>query len=277
MKLKPLTAAELPAATGLSQAVQWPHRLEDWQFVLALGQGVAAFSGERLVGTAMWWTYAHAVTRVGLVLVEPKVQRAGLGRLLMEALLDRIATPAIVLNATDAGAPLYRKLGFLETDAIIQHQGTIGPVPLALLRDGERLRPLGRNDTARLIACDAAAYGVPRARVLEALIEQAEAVVLDNAGETTGFAFCSRFGRGLVIGPVVARDRVAAKALIAHWAGSHAGTFVRIDVPASTGLSPWLDKLGLLRSDPATTMCRGTAPAPAGPAQTYALVTQALG
>ncbi len=34
----PMVAADLPAAAGLSRAVGWPHRLEDWQFAFQLGQ-----------------------------------------------------------------------------------------------------------------------------------------------------------------------------------------------------------------------------------------------
>ena len=277
LELTLLTATDLPAAVNLTHDVQWPHRLEDWQFVLALGQGLAATAGDRLVGTAMWWTYERAVTRIGMVLVDPQVQRAGIGRALMAGVLARIATPAIVLNATEVGEPLYRKLGFLRTATIVQHQGTSASLPLAALRAGERIRPLGRNETARLIACDAAAVGVPRTDLIEALIVHAEAVVLDDAGETAGFAFCRRFGRGLVIGPVVARDAQAAKALIAHWIGSHAGKFVRIDVPEDCNLSPWLDDLGLQRCDLVHTMCRGAPPTPTGPFRTFALVNQALG
>ena len=270
-------ATDLPAATELSRDVQWPHRLEDWQFVLALGQGLAAYAGDRLVGTAAWWTYEHAVTRIGMVLVDPKSQRAGIGGKLMRAVLDRITTPAIVLIATDAGEPLYRKLGFMATAAVNQHQGTAGAVPLASLRSGERIRPLGRNDTARLVELDAAAAGVQRPLVVAALIECGEAVVFDDAGEIGGFAFCRRFGRGLVIGPVVARDVAAAQALAAHWIGSHANKFLRIDVPDDTGLSPWLNELGLSRSSQVNTMCRGTPPIPASPFRVFALANQALG
>ena len=277
LKLAPLTAADLPAVVELTRDVQWPHRLEDWQFVLALGQGLAATAGDLLVGTAMWWTYGRAVTRIGMVLVDPKVQRAGIGSTLMSAVLERIETPTIVLNATEVGEPLYRKLGFLPMAAIVQHQGTTASVPLTALRVGERIRPLGRNETARLFACDVAATGVERSAVIEALVSDTEAVVLDDAGETAGFAFCRRFGRGLVIGPVVARDVQAAKALIAHWIGSHTSKFVRIDVPADSGLSPWLGDLGLAGSDPVNTMCRGPAPTAIGPFRTFALVNQALG
>ena len=196
LEFTPLGAADLPAATELSRAVQWPHRLEDWQFAFALGEGLAAHAAGRLVATAMRWNYERSVTRIGMVLVDPAAQRAGIGRALMDALLRRIAAPAILLNATEVGAPLYRNLGFIGTATIVQHQGTPASLPPALLRLGERIRPLGRNDNAHLVELDAAASGMRRPQVFEALLDVAEAVVLDDAGETAGFAFCRRFGRG---------------------------------------------------------------------------------
>ena len=33
-----MSEADLPAAHELSRAVAWPHRLEDWQFVLSVGE-----------------------------------------------------------------------------------------------------------------------------------------------------------------------------------------------------------------------------------------------
>jgi GNAT superfamily N-acetyltransferase len=139
LQLTPLRAADLPAATELSRDVQWPHRLEDWQFVLALGQRLVAYAGDRLVGAAMWWACEHAVTGIGMVLVDPKSQRTGIGRTLMGAVLDRIVTPAIVLNATDAGELLYRKLDFRSTAVINQHQGTSGAVGFAPANASGRL------------------------------------------------------------------------------------------------------------------------------------------
>ena len=109
------------------------------------------------------------------------------------------------------------------------------------------------------------------------MIENGEAVVLDDAGETVGFAFYRRFGRGYVIGPVVARDTASAKALIAHWIGSNAGMFIRIDVPGESGLSDWLEELGLARVDNALTMARGAPLKPAGGFHVFGLVNQALG
>jgi GNAT superfamily N-acetyltransferase len=272
-----MAARDLPAAQVLSHAVNWPHRLEDWQFVHSMGEGLVAYSGDQLVGTAMWWTYDRRIVRLGMVIVDPTIQRSGIGRALMLGTLDRITEPTVLLNATKQGEPLYRQLGFQGIGSIVQHQGTSLSVPPAPLRAGERIRPLDRNDPDRLIELDAVASGGRRDGVIAALIANGEAIVLDHAGETVGFAFCRRFGRGHLIGPVVARDTAGARALIAHWIGSNAGTLVRIDAPGESGLSDWLEELGLARVGAAVTMVRGAPPKLTGRFHVFGAVNQALG
>lgn len=78
-----MATRDLPAAQALSREVNWPHRLEDWQFVHSLGQGLVAYSGNQLVGTAMWWTFDSRIVRLGMVIVNPSLQRSGIGRALM--------------------------------------------------------------------------------------------------------------------------------------------------------------------------------------------------
>ena len=272
-----MATRDLPAAQVLSREVNWPHRLEDWQFVHSVGQGLVAYSGDQLVGTAMWWSFGDRIARLGMVIVSSTVQRSGIGRALMLNTLDRIADRTVLLSATNEGETLYRQLGFQSIGSLVQHQGASFSAPLVPLRAGERIRPLGRNDLARLVELDAAASGAPRASLIAALIENGEAVVLDDAGEMVGFAFYRRFGRGHVIGPVVARDTASAKALIAHWIGSNAGMFMRIDVPGEAGLSDWLEELGLARVGNALAMARGTPLQPAGEFHVFGLANQALG
>lgn len=275
--IEPLTAQDLPAAADLSRAVQWPHRLEDWQFVFTLGEGIAARQNGRLVGTAMRWTYDRKVARVGMVLVDPTIQRAGLGGKLMAALLSGVAAPAIVLNATEAGEPLYRRLGFTPSGGIVQHQGVPTSGPPVALQAGSAIRPFIPEDGADLGQLDTEAFGVARAPVIEALLRHGDVVVLDRGNRCTGFAFCRRFGRGHVIGPVAAADLASAQAMIAHWISHLANDFVRIDVPDDSGLSPWLDGLGLSRRDRANTMSLGAVPPNGTTVRTFALANQALG
>ena len=272
----PLSEADLPAAHALSQAVKWPHRLEDWRFVLSIGEGLGAFSDGRLIGVALSWRYGGAQSRVGMVIVDPALQRAGVGGRLMRMILERAATPSILLNATKEGEPLYRRLEFQPIGAIAQHQGVGVPMSEPLPGPDVILRRLQAADAAALIALDAAAVGAERAALIDALIAEGEAVVLQEAGAVTGFAFHRRFGRGGLIGPVVARDAASAKALIAHWIGVEPGLFQRIDLSPDLGLSAWLDQRGLTQVDAVTTMVRGARPA-TGPFKVFGIANQALG
>lgn len=270
--LRPFTDADLPAAHVLSTIFGWPHRLADWAFMARLGSGVAADLGGGLVGTAIAWPFGA----IGLIAVAPTAQRRGLGRRLTAAALDSLGDRTVVLHATAAGLPLYETLGFVAGGTVRQLQGAAFGTDLMPLALGRRLRPIGRSDTAPLTALDLAATGLDRTGLMAALLETAGGVVLDQDGVAIGFALLRRFGRGHVIGPVVAPDPAAAQALVAHLLRQHAGEFIRIDVPESAGLSEWLLKVGLADAGPAIRMVRGPLTA-AGPVQTFALASQAFG
>lgn len=276
-KLRPLAASDLPAAQALSAAVGWPHRVEDWRFVHGLGFGVALEARGELLGTAMAWRHGTDAASLGMVVVAPERQGRGLGRRLLAAALEPLGPRRVLLHATEAGLPLYRGLGFRACGTVRQHQGASFSMGLVALRPGERIRPVGRSDAPALSALDADATGVQRGPAIAALLGVSEGVVLDRAGEAAGFALLRRFGRGHVIGPVVAPDAEGAKALIGHWLGSRSGQFLRIDVPEEAGLCEWLAGLGLSEVDRAVPMLRGEAPAPGRRARAFALINQALG
>nr|WP_305123246.1 GNAT family N-acetyltransferase [Roseomonas sp. GC11] len=275
--LRQFQAADLEGGHALTRGVSWPHRLEDWHFFHSLGFGFAAEEGGQLLGTALGWEFGEDHGAVGLIVVAPEAQGRGLGRLLTSAVLERLGDRSVALTATDAGYPLYVKLGFEVVGAVHQHQGAAFSVGLVPLAAGERLRPLGRSDLELVRGLDAAATGLDRAALLEALLGVAEGVVLERGGQPVGFSLLRRFGRGHVIGPVVAPDLAAAQALVAHWLGVRSGQFLRIDVPAESGLSPWLQEMGLAQVDNARAMRRGPAPVPRGDVARFALVSQALG
>lgn len=275
--LRPLEATDLDAAHALSVEVRWPHRLEDWRFVAALGQGLVAMRDDQVVGTALGWHWDASQATVGMVIVAPQVQGRRIGQRLMQGLLEAAGERAVMLHATAEGRGLYERLGFVRHGEIRQHQGQAGHAPLLMPGAGERLRPLGRGDSERLVELDAEASGMPRAAAIRALLDTADTVVLDRDGEAVGFAVLRRFGRGHAIGPVVAPSLDSAKALIGHWVNLHAGKFLRIDVEASSGLLEWLEELGLRRVGMVAIMSRGKMPKRGPDAGLYAILSQALG
>ena len=277
VRLRRFTLRDVPSACRLSAEVGWAHREEDWAFVRALGTGWVAVAGGEVHGTALTWRHDARHGSIGMVIVEPGWQGRGIGRMLVERALDDLGDRSVTLNGTIEGRSLYERLGFRVVGALDQHQGLGGNVPPTKLGRGERLRPATASDAPGLVRLGLAASGIRRAKLVRALLEVSEGIVLDRGNEAVGFALCRRFGHGRVVGPVVAPDATRAKALVGHWIATHAGTFLRTDVEPSLGLGPWLEGLGLKRVDGALTMSRGAAPARRGDVTAFAVVNQALG
>ncbi|MBC8022847.1 MAG: GNAT family N-acetyltransferase, partial [Burkholderiales bacterium] len=123
IKYRKFAPGDVDAAHRLSLAVGWPHRREDWQFVLGIGSGYVAVEGGRVVGTILYWKHDARHASLGMVIVDPASQGRGIGRELMSLALRDLEGRCVQLNATPAGKPLYERLGFKAIGRVQQHQG----------------------------------------------------------------------------------------------------------------------------------------------------------
>ena len=277
VRYRKFARADVAAAHRLSVAVGWPHRLEDWRFLLRLGTGHVAVDSIGVVGTILTWKHDARHAMLGMVIVSPERQGRGIGRELMKRALRDVTGRSVTLNATRVAVPLYEKAGFVAVGAIEQHQGIAAHVPDMGLVRGERMRPIGASDAPALTALASRAAGMSRARVLKPLLEIAKGIVLARGDEIVGFALFRRFGRGYSIGPVVAPDAGRARALIGHWVAMHPGKFLRVDVDGASGLAEWLEGVGLEKAGRVITMVKGKVPPRDPGAKPFAIVSQALG
>ncbi len=266
------TAADMPAAHALSVHLKWPHREEDWAMVQRTSEGFVAEHAGQLVGVA-FACHQGAYSSIGLVIVSDQHQGKGIGRQLMQRCLDAAAPRTPILNATESGAPLYASMGFVDFARIQQHQGVPQtPAPFA------KCRALNLADYPQVIELANAGSGLDRTAVLNDLLPTAEHVVgIDVDGHLTGCALLRRFGRGHIIGPVVAQDLDQARQLISHLLQLIPGAFVRFDILSECGLADWLESLGLPCVDRAPRMVLGVPPQSRDGIQQFALVTQAIG
>ena len=111
---RPFRSDDIAAAHVLSLAMGWPHRADDWRFMLDTGSGFVAEDNGSVIGTALWWKFGEGCGTLGLVIVSAQEQQRGIGRKLMELLLEALGNRVTFLYATPAGKPLYEKLGFDE-------------------------------------------------------------------------------------------------------------------------------------------------------------------
>ena len=269
---------DLPAAHKLSLSALWPHRLEDWKFIKELGEGIVAEDESGLVGTIMCWLHGPDYASLGMTIVAPDRRRQGIARELVTRMLKETGERNVLLHTTASGVGFFESIGFVHAGTVHQHQGSVFHTPFVAPGAGERIRPIGPRDEAALSELSKRAVGMPRATVVKHLMNVAQLVGIDCYGELSGFAGLRKFGLGHVIGPVIAPDATRAKALIAHWAGTHAGAFVRVDVPGSSGLSPWLTEIGLVQVEETVhAMVRGDAPRSDPGVVRFGLLSQSLG
>lgn len=273
--LKAMTTKHVEGALELSRQVGWPHRREDWELVQSLSRGIVVLDGARVIATTLMTPYGDDAARINMVIVDAATRGRGLGRKLMEEALAKAGERTCCLVATQEGLPLYQSLGLVATGEIVQHQGEALPVAAPA-----QVSWAESGDHACLVALDHVAYGHERSALMRLLRERAQFAVIREENAVQAFAAIRKFGRGLVIGPVVARNDIEAKAAIDFLLARHRGTFVRVDSDMSTNLAEWLTSRGLTHVGGGTTMRRVTnahADKTTARHRTYALVSQALG
>lgn len=269
--LDDLRASDLGEAHAITRALAWPHRLEDWHRMLALGRGVAVRSeGGALAGTGIAWPWGDRLATVGLILVREDFQRRGLGRLIMGELARCVPGRVLRLSATAAGLRLYESLGFQRVGTVRQLHGE------ARARGSSPgLRRLEIKDLEAAVALDAETFGADRRRLMLALQETGEGMVIERAGRIAGFGFRRAFGRGNLIGPIVAAGDADARAL---YDALLADGFNRIDIAdVADALVPHIEAAGMRAAGTVVTMTNGAWPDPCGAARLYALSSQAFG
>ena len=240
--LRPMHAGDLAAMHRLAQQMSWPHRPEDCTQLLALGDGIVAVDATGLtVGVGLRWSFGRDVGTIGLVLVAPERQGRGIGRALMKALIADSEPRTLMLNATAEGLPLYEKLGFVSTGFVRQHQGRLAEGAVLPTAPAVPLRRATPADRAQLCALDAAVFGADRSALIGSLLASGDAWLVDRAGQPAGFAILRAFGRGMIIGPVVASSADEAIALVAAAAKAAPPGVLRVDIPTNAeGLAAWL-------------------------------------
>ncbi|EJT01904.1 GNAT family N-acetyltransferase [Rhizobium sp. CCGE 510] len=262
----------LDAALNLSRQAGWPHRPEDWQMALALSEGVVAIENDRVVGTVLVTSYKQDCATINMVIVDEAMRGRGLGRRLMDAAMELAGKRPLRLVATADGLPLYEKLGFRQTGRILQHQGIAGEVVAP-----KTTSAAAKADFTPIAELDRQAFGADRADLIAYLAKVGELAVVRRNGRVTGFAVLRTFGRGEVIGPVIAGNLEDAKALVAHFIARRPGVFLRVDTTAAAGLSDWLVEQGFAHVGGGIAMMKPSIPDADSAATIFALANQALG
>lgn len=210
----------------------------DGWFVITDGGELIGAAGAIGYGSFCW---------LGLVATHPDRQRQGLATRLSEHLVGwarERGCATIALDASDAGRPVYERLGFQVAGATVELE-LPGPLPDAAPQDPPTrdatpreaatrdaadagIRPAADTDADGLLALDRRAFGGPRAGLLRRILAEpgSSCQVLHRDGRAAGYLIA----REGMLGPGCAPDAAAAGGLVrAAASGAAAGT--RLQVP----------------------------------------------
>ncbi|WP_192247172.1 GNAT family N-acetyltransferase [Mesorhizobium silamurunense] len=285
MRIGDVQDVDLDRLHVLSLSVGWPHRAEDWQFLRESGQGFVALDEiGRVLGSAMWFPHGAGFATVGMVITSPRLQTLGAAQWLMKRALEKVAGRDLRLNATRAARRLYLSLDFQPEKTVYHCQGVVHPIGSASMEKADsEVRRLRAEHVPAIIALDTAGFGVRREALVQKLFDQSVGYGLFDDGALKAFALCRPFGRGHVVGPVVAVQDADAIAVVRPHVAEHSGGFLRVDTHMESGeFAAFLSHSGMPVFDTVLTMSSGKRLADfavgdgVGPI-TYALASQTLG
>jgi GNAT superfamily N-acetyltransferase len=197
-----MTPDDVEAASAAMLASDWGDRREWFEFAVrhpACHVIVAEVDGQP-VGTGVA-TINGSVGWIGTIWVAPAWRRRGLGMALTQGPIDAAEAAGcrtLVLVATEAGRPMYERLGFeVQTwYRIVEAPGLDGGAV------DPRIRSFRTSDLATMAALDAAATGEDRAHLLEAFATPDSTRVLEREdGSLGGFVVRAPWGGGATIAP----------------------------------------------------------------------------
>ena len=266
MRLRIMTMADIPAGMRLKEIAAWNQTAEDWKrFLEASPEGCfAAEEGGRVCGTATTISFENRFAWVGMVLVDPEYRSRGIGtRLLERAIehLDDLKIPAIKLDATPQGKPLYEKLGFV-SEYEIERWTLKRSASQAAKASGPGTRDLLSPELLESICkVDQEIFGADRSFLLKSLHEDAPEFTAGiwNAGVIEGYAFGRRGSFADQLGPWMARDASTARQLLETFLAHSSRESLVVDYLKSNAIAGGLLKtFGFSYARVLTRMYRGS-------------------
>ncbi|MEW5854201.1 MAG: GNAT family N-acetyltransferase [Myxococcota bacterium] len=209
-RIRPLVRADLAVvraitdAAGLTGAADNISRYLAWQ-----PDGYRVLERDGVVVACVGAVRFGRTAFVGAMAVLPSEQRRGYGRRALERLLtelDHEGMETILLEATDAGTPLYRQLGF-----VVDHE-TYAYRLESPRAHGDPLPGIPTDALDEVVAFDASHFGAVRRDLLVGMWREhpERSAVVRRGGRVVAYGMCTRTR----LGPVVAEAREDAERLM---------------------------------------------------------------
>lgn len=251
----PLDEAGIADGLALVEEAGWNQVADDWRVMIRNGHTVGCRDRDgRFVASGLAMPYGERIGWISMVLVAGAWRRRGIATRIVEHcaqwLQSRGITP--VLDATPAGAAVYRQMGFVGFSGMTRWYH---PHAAATKRAG--VRAAIEADLAAVAGVDAEVFGADRRFLLEDLLSRSGAIAMVASEPGNGFALSRRGRVATQIGPVVARDCATAIDLVDAMLGAIDGPVLIDAFDRHDALTGHLQARGFARQRPFERMARG--------------------
>ena len=233
----------------------WNQTEKDWELLIKNPHNtcLVAEYKQKVIGTATAINYSDEVAWIGMVLVDRNYRGQGVSKLLLADLMKKLEQcKSIKLDATAAGLPVYKKMGFVNeysicrfTNSSLKNSST-GKYEISP-------EPVQTKDIPEIVKFDKLIFGVERTSLINFLIENYpdKAWLLKKNNQIAGYALGRDGTRFNQIGPVSALTTNDAKILIAEALKNLTGKPVVMDIiEDKKDLSDWLNSIGFINKRP---------------------------
>ncbi len=225
-----LTSADVLAGLELSDAAGWNQTDDDWQLFVEQGAAIGFRTARnQLVASAATLPFTAAdtgssgcrVAWISMVLVATQWQHRGLATRMLAECANRLGAEGVtpMLDATPAGEPVYRRMGFQSGFEFTRWQRESQPAEYEAgsRRPAGAIRRASTQDIEVIVALDSVACGLDRGFLLRALLQRKGScawLLHDAVGAPAGFVIARAGNRARQIGPLVAQGVSQALALL---------------------------------------------------------------
>lgn len=250
LPIRRLTRDDLIACADLSEDRGWPRDEERWALLLAAGTGYGIDDPDSkgLMASCVVVSYGPGMAAVGMLLVAGRHARRGIGRYVMQRVIEAAGGTPLSLHATSAGRPLYEGLGFVPVGRAVRLGGVFRPGA----DSGSRppggsvvVRSASAQDLRALVQLDSVVFGLDRTHLLTRLPTFADHMrVAEQDGELIGYAALSPSAENHAVGPLIARDTTVAKQPRPRWRRRRTGRCAWTSMPATKSCSTGSKRAG---------------------------------
>ena len=234
IRLRKMELSDMKELMRLKNAESWNQTENDWSLLIQYKDSInlVAETDNIIVGTITAINYANTVAWIGMMLVDKKHRGKGISKILLNEAIKKLNNcKSIKLDATPAGWPVYKKLGFIDEYTLFRMTSPSVLKP-SLVETNIKTEQLTEKDIPEVARLDKQIFGADRTDLINYLYTNSPslAFLTREKSKITGFSLGRKGQSFTQLGPVYASSDEAAKALINSALSKLSGKAVAIDI-----------------------------------------------